>query len=76
MYDKEIVLNLLENMIEATQKILHRNRDIKSIDGSRKWQTISSKLTSSYYLLLLVQYFNIYNNKNIFISKYKLGLMV
>jgi len=36
MYDKEIVLNLLENMIEATQKILHRNRDIKSIDDYLK----------------------------------------
>ena len=36
MYDKEIVLNLLENMIESTQKILHRNRDIKSIDDYLK----------------------------------------
>jgi len=36
MYDKEIVINLLENMIEATQKILHRNRDIKSIDDYLK----------------------------------------
>ena len=32
MYDKEIVLNLLENMIGATEKILYRNRDISSID--------------------------------------------
>ena len=32
MYDKEIVLNLLENMIDATEKILYRNRDIKTID--------------------------------------------
>ena len=32
MYDKEIVLNLLENMIGATEKILYRNRDIRSID--------------------------------------------
>ena len=32
MYDKEIVLNLLENMIDATEKILHRNKDIKTID--------------------------------------------
>jgi len=28
MYDKEIVLNLLENMIGATEKILYRNKDI------------------------------------------------
>jgi len=32
MYDKEIVLNLLENMVGATEKILHRNRNIQSID--------------------------------------------
>ena len=32
MYDKEIVLNLLENMIGATEKILHRNKEIKTID--------------------------------------------
>ena len=32
MYDKEIVLNLLENMIGATEKILYRNKDISSID--------------------------------------------
>jgi len=32
MYDKEIVLDLLNNMIGATEKILYRNRDIKSID--------------------------------------------
>lgn len=32
MYDKEIVLNLLENMIIATEKILHRNQDIQSVD--------------------------------------------
>jgi len=32
MYDKEIVLDLLNNMIGATDKILYRNRDIKSID--------------------------------------------
>ena len=32
MYDKEIVLNLLENMIDATEKILYRNRNIQSID--------------------------------------------
>ncbi len=32
MYDKEIVLNLLKNMIVATEKILYRNKDIKSID--------------------------------------------
>ena len=32
MYDKEIVLDLLENMIDATEKILHRNKDIQSID--------------------------------------------
>ena len=36
MYDKEIVLNLLENMIDATQKILHRNRNIHSIDDYLK----------------------------------------
>lgn len=32
MYDKEIVLNLLENMIDATEKILYRNQNIQSID--------------------------------------------
>ena len=32
MYDKEIVINLLKNMLGATEKILYRNRDIKSID--------------------------------------------
>lgn len=32
MYDKEIVLNLLENMIVATEKILHRNKDIHTLD--------------------------------------------
>ena len=32
MYDREIVLDLLKNMIGATEKILYRNRDIKSID--------------------------------------------
>jgi len=32
MYDKEIVSNLLENMIGATEKILHRNQNIQSID--------------------------------------------
>ena len=32
MYDKEIVLDLLENMIDATEKILHRNKDIQTID--------------------------------------------
>ena len=32
MYDKEIVLDLLNNMIGATEKILYRNRDIRSID--------------------------------------------
>jgi len=36
MYDKEIVLNLLENMIEATQKILHRNKNIKYINTIAK----------------------------------------
>ncbi len=36
MYDKEIVLNLLENMIGATEKILYRNRDITSIDDYLK----------------------------------------
>ena len=36
MYDKEIVSNLLENMIDATQKILLRNRDIHSIDDYLK----------------------------------------
>ncbi len=30
MYDKELVLNLLENMIDATNKILYRNRNINS----------------------------------------------
>jgi uncharacterized protein with HEPN domain len=32
MYDREIVLDLLKNMIGATEKILYRNRDIKSVD--------------------------------------------
>ncbi len=36
MYDKEIVLDLLNNMIGATEKILYRNRDIKSIDDYLK----------------------------------------
>ena len=36
MYDKEIVLDILENMIDATQKILYRNRDIKSINDYLK----------------------------------------
>ena len=36
MYDKEIVLNLLENMIGATEKILYRNRDITSIEDYLK----------------------------------------
>jgi len=36
MYDKEIVLDLLNNMIGVTEKILYRNRDIKSIDDYLK----------------------------------------
>jgi uncharacterized protein with HEPN domain len=32
MYDKEIVIDLLRNMIDATDKILYRSRDIKSVD--------------------------------------------
>ena len=36
MCDKEIVLNLLENMIGATEKILYRNRNITSIDDYLK----------------------------------------
>ena len=36
MYDKEIVLNLLENMIDATQKILYRNKNIHSVDDYLK----------------------------------------
>jgi len=32
MYDQEILLDLLEHMIEATEKILHRNKNITSID--------------------------------------------
>ncbi len=32
MYDKEIVLDILSHMIEATDKITHRSKDIKSID--------------------------------------------
>ena len=36
MYDKEIILNLLENMLKSTEKILYRNRDIKSIDDYLK----------------------------------------
>ncbi len=39
MYDREIVLNLLENMIGATDKILYRNRDISSIDDYLKDDT-------------------------------------
>jgi len=36
MYDRELVINLLENMIDATEKILYRNRDIKSVDDYLK----------------------------------------
>ncbi len=36
MYDKEIILNLLENMVTATEKILHRNRNITSVDDYLK----------------------------------------
>jgi len=32
MYDREIVIDLLQNMIEATRKIQHRNLNISSID--------------------------------------------
>jgi len=32
MYDKEIIINLLENMILSTEKILERNKDITSVD--------------------------------------------
>ena len=32
MYDKDMVLDLLDNMIDATEKILYRNRDIETID--------------------------------------------
>ncbi len=32
MYDKELVVELLSRMIESTEKVLYRNRDIKSID--------------------------------------------
>jgi len=32
MYDKEIVLDLLNNMIDASAKIIVRSRDIHSID--------------------------------------------
>lgn len=32
MYDKEIVVNLLENMIDATSKIITRTKNINSID--------------------------------------------
>jgi len=39
MYDREMVLNLLENMIGATDKILYRNRDISSIDDYLKDDT-------------------------------------
>lgn len=36
MYDREIIMNLLHNMIDATEKILHRNRNIYSIDDYLK----------------------------------------
>ena len=32
MYDKEVVLDLLEKMIDSTDKIMHRSKDINSID--------------------------------------------
>ena len=32
MYDKEIVLNLLDNMIDASEKIIARSQSIKTID--------------------------------------------
>lgn len=35
-YDKELVLNLLENMIIATDKILKRNQDIQCIEDYLK----------------------------------------
>lgn len=36
MYDKEIVADLLKNMIDATQKILNRSKDIHSVDDFLK----------------------------------------
>ena len=32
MYDKELVVELLSRMIESTEKVLYRSRDIKSVD--------------------------------------------
>ena len=33
MYDKELVIELLTRMIEATEKVLYRSREIKSVDN-------------------------------------------
>jgi len=32
MYDKELIVELLSKMIEATEKVLHRSRNISSVD--------------------------------------------
>ena len=32
MYDKELIIELLSKMIEATEKVLYRSRDIRSVD--------------------------------------------
>lgn len=32
MYDKEIILDMLHHMINATNKIIRRSKDIKSVD--------------------------------------------
>jgi len=32
MYDKELVIELLSKMIEATEKVLYRSRNINSVD--------------------------------------------
>jgi len=36
MYDKELVIELLSKMIEATQKVLYRSKDINSVDDFLK----------------------------------------
>ena len=32
MYDRELIIELLSKMIEATEKVLHRSRNISSVD--------------------------------------------
>jgi len=36
MYDKELVIELLSKMIVATEKVLHRSRNINSVDDFLK----------------------------------------